>query len=368
MKRFRKSFIVAISIPALIVFGAALYFYHPYFFSRDSTSEVDHTITEVGGDCLSKSEKVEYDLESWGGGTTNATIIISEPDNNKSRSFVVDNIRTSYHPVDIHACGVYFVKEFGVDYTTTTFLPNFKWTIWKYDYKGHGVPILTLAEKQNDKVVHYYSTDFRIDPDERFLVLEKGFAGSSEGIYDIVFKNLRTMEDVFIFPVLEVWENYPETIFGSSVGFDQGWTKDGRYFWANFFGGAPVYAYIRIDTKDWSYGLFPAPPDVLGGDQLNIETGWVTVHPGNVWYGIHELAQEEFEKRYAEGTGTELYIHNLFTGENRLVASIPEPLWYFRPKWISDTELEYQLPTDEYAERGFEAENPFGEKRTYIIQ
>ena len=68
------------------------------------------------------------------------------------------------------------------------------------------------------------------------------------------------------------------------------------------------------------------------------------MHPDNVWYGIDIMTEQEEARRRARGTGTELYIENLFTRERNFVDKTEEPLWYFQPKWISDTELQYELP------------------------
>ncbi|TSC95488.1 MAG: hypothetical protein Athens101426_693, partial [Parcubacteria group bacterium Athens1014_26] len=89
------------------------------------------------------------------------------------------------------------------------------------------------------------------------------------------------------------------------------------------------------------------PKDVLGGDALNLENGYITVHPGNVWFGVSELDQEERARRRAQDIGTELYIENLFTKKRQFVASTTEPLYYFKSKWLSDTELQYELPNGE---------------------
>jgi len=55
----------------------------------------------------------------------------------------------------------------------------------------------------------------------------------------------------------------------------------------------------------------------------------------------------------AKGIGTELYIENLLTQKRLFVDKTGEPLWYFKPKWISDNELQYEMPS--------------GEKKIYVI-
>jgi len=239
--------------------------------------------------CLKENEKAEYELVDKKQSEDSAIIVVKnrELTKEKQRFSVPLSSATHYHPIELHNCGVYVVRRFNYDYIQSgkkAFLPGFKKELWRYKYDGYGEDILLLSElgESGDYRFPFYNDDFRIDPNERYLVLEKGFAGSSDDIYDIVFKYLETIKDAFVLPVSEVWKKYPNTVPGSSVGFyPGGWTKDGRYFWVNFFGGAPVFAYMRINTRDWSYDVYIAPPDVLGGDQLNIENGWITIHLKN---------------------------------------------------------------------------------------
>jgi len=343
--------VVAVVVGVSIVAYVYLFPAPPAPSTTDPEPKQDQQIAGTQTGCLNKDEVAEITVErkqrDLGDSEGRVLVLIKNRIGNKEkRRFYADNIRVNYHSVESHGCGVYAVRMFNYDYSKTLQPFGYREELWTYDYTGEGNAILLLTEK-SEKYVSYYDQDFRVDPSERYLVLEKGYAGSSDGVYDIVFKDLKTMENVFVLPVSEVWENNPDTISGSSVGFDQGWSKDGRYFWANFFGGAPVFGYIRIDSQTWTYELFPAPPDVLGGDQLNLETGWLTVHPGNVWFGVAELFEEEKAKRRVQGIGTDLYLHNLLTGQRLFVAHTDEPIHYFKPKWLSDAELEYSLPSGE---------------------
>ena len=80
---------------------------------------------------------------------------------------------------------------------------------------------------------------------------------------------------------------------------------------------------------------------------MNIEKGLITVHPGNVWYGIADVTEQEKAERRKQGMGTELYIENLLTKKREFVVKTNEPLYYFKPKWLSDTELQYEMPNGE---------------------
>lgn len=257
-------------------------------------------------------------------------------------SFEIKNVRINYHPVELHQCNVYMVRMFGYDITKEgNQAPGYKEELWKYNYKGNGKPIILLSEKPKE-FISYFSPDFRVDPLEHYIVLLKGYFGSPD--YALVVKDLKTLEDAFVLPMTEIEKQNKEIIGNLELDI---WTRDGRYFWAATHYGAVSLGFIRIDTQNWTSDIFQAPENVLGGDALNIENGFITVHPGNVWFGVEEIEQEEKAKRRKEGIGTELYIHNLFTGERSFVNKTDEPLWFFKPKWISENELEYELPTGE---------------------
>jgi len=291
--------------------------------------------------CLSENLEVSYKIEEKESPLADVVVyIIDENIGKKVTSFKIDNIFKNYHPIELYKCGIYVIRFFNYDPRISKQKPEFRAEFWRYYYNGEGIQLFFSED---------FSYDFRVDPTEIYLVLEQSYLGNPG--YALVIKNLNTKEDVFVLPLAEIVNKYPD--LEGSIGFNE-WTKDGRYFWGNIFYGANVLAFFRIERDTWKTDILPAPKDVLGGDDLNLENGYITVHPGNVWFGISELTEEEKAKRRAQGIGTELYIHNLFTGERQFVDKTDEPLWYFKPKWISDTELEYEMPS--------------GEKKTYKIE
>ncbi|MBI4119478.1 MAG: hypothetical protein HY456_01355 [Parcubacteria group bacterium] len=337
--RIPSRFSIPIAIGIILLLGGlgvAIYFYALPASETDLQSWQAQPAAEKKEGCLRVDEEAEYQLVNERDAEDSAVIIVKDKKtkDEKRRFTIAIESATHYHPIELHLCGAYAMREYNYDYKFGKPLPGFRVELWRYDFDGNSKVLLTLKE---------FAFDFRVSPSERYLVLQKGFLGSSD--FSIVFKDLKTLEDVFVLPIRPIFETNPDLI--GDIGFYQGWSKDGRYFWADFFGGAPVFGYIRIDSQNWTYELFPAPPDVLGGDQLNIETGWLTVHPGNVWYGDVESDEEEKARRRAQGIGTDLYIYNLFTKEQKLVAHTDEPLHYFRPWWISETELRYEMPNGE---------------------
>lgn len=351
--RLNKRTIILIFILLMATLGAFIYYFHFFKLSLDGKKQYQGTQIKKpekefkSASCLTEDEMVEYKIENKKriSGDSEALVQISVADkktNFHKYRFQIDNVRKHYHPFEIYNCGVYITRMFNYDPRKEgNQEPGYKEELWKYNYDGSGKPLILFAEKPKE-FISYFSPDFRVDPSEHYIVLLKGYLGSLD--YALVIKDLKTLEDAFVLPMTEIEKQNKEII--GNLELDS-WTRDGRYFWAATHYGAVSLGFIRIDTQNWTSGIFPAPENVLGGDALNIENGYITAHPGNVWYGVEEIEQEEKAKRRKEGIGTELYIHNLFTGERQFIAKTDEPLWFFKPKWISESELEYESPSGE---------------------
>lgn len=285
--------------------------------------------------CLEKNRTVAVRLEKNNDGSGVAIISLMRGTENEN-VFKIDNIvsATHYHPIESQRCNLFAIRnrndKFGVE-------------LWSYDYQGDGTKLLDLAGTDSSgKSVVYYQYDFRVSPDENYLSLIRGYLGRDD--YAIVIKSFPSLDDAFILPITEIEKRNPELV--QDISFENGgWARDGRYFWADTHLGANTLGFIRIDMETKTFDFLPAPADVLGGDALNLEKGLITVHPGNVWFGIQQVTDAEIAKRRAEGMGTELYIENLFTHERQFVTSTTEPLWYFKPLWISSATLQYTLPS-----------------------
>ena len=330
----KKKFVI-ILILILLILTAIVY----YFFYYNSKR------------CLDENEKVSYKGEEKENTLVDITVFINDKITEKElSSFKISDVYKNYHPIELHTCGIYVIKFFNYTPKKSKQESGFRAEIWKYQYNGQGNNLLLLWKKNKDgSTTGDFSPDFRVDPNEHYVVLLKGYFGSSD--YAIIIKDLKTLKDVFSLPMTEIEKQKPE--LAQDIVFEN-WTKDSRYFWANTHAGANTLGFIRIDTQTWKFDLLSAPADVLGGDALNIENGYITIHPGNVWYGIDEPTNEEIARRKKQGIGTELYVENLFSGKRYLVDKTDEPLWYFKPQWISDTELQYEMPN--------------GEKRIYKIE
>lgn len=286
--------------------------------------------------CLNEDTDASYKFENNERPLTNIIVNITDKKTEKIISFRIDNIFSTPISVDTHHCGIYVVKFFNYNTKVSKQKPEFNAEFWKYYYNGEGVKLFSVGD---------FSYEFRIDSPENYISLIKGYAGRDD--YSIVIKDLKTLKDAFVLPIADVTKKNPNVV--GDIGFyPGGWTSDGKYFWVNMFIGAEVYGFVRINTKDWIYEVFPAPKMTMSGDALNINNGMLT-YGGNVapWSGVEEIDQQIQKEALQAGQISSFYIYNLFTKKQYLVATTTDPTYYFRPQWISDTELQYELPTGE---------------------
>ncbi|MFZ2303485.1 MAG: hypothetical protein WAV98_01685 [Minisyncoccia bacterium] len=283
--------------------------------------------------------------------TSPVTIFVKDKKTNlEKRNFQISGNSTGLFTLQLFKCAIYVVREFGFDHKTSRTLVGYKEEIWKYDYSDRGVPILLVSENPKE-YKSYYDATFRISPSEQYLSLIRGYGGTPD--YALIIKDLKTLKDIFVLHVADITKKNPEVV--GDIGFyPGGWTSDGKYFWANMFIGAEIYGFVRLNSENWAYEVFSAPQMTMGGDALNINNGMLT-YGGNVapWSGVEEIDQQIQKEALQAGHVSSFYIYNLFTKKQYLVATTTDPTYYFRPQWISDNELQYELPT--------------GEKKVYMI-
>lgn len=304
--------------------------------------------------CLRENKTSRYEIKKKDNEISIADIIISNKNNEQElyRFQIELPLPDHYHPIELHNCGVYAVKTFGYDYNNHTSLAGYKAEIWKYDYSGKSKKLVLLDEDAVGNLKgykHFFSSDFRVSHNEKYIILVKDYIGKDD--YSLVIKDLNTQKDIFVLSMKNITEQYPN--IAGSFGLDQ-WTEDSRYFWGDIFDGAYVNGYFRIDTQNWKTDIYEAPDGAMGGSPLNINIGYLPIQPGQVWTGDYQLTEELKEQDRKEGKKSELYLYNLFTKKKILVETTDEPLFWFKSRWFSDTELEYELPN--------------GEKRVYQIK
>lgn len=364
--RFKKEDVALIIISVLAIFVFALIMYQSLNEVKRSFAVVsnvnnvpdinnisnnnqkeDRIVTTTEWRCLGEDEVAVYPVEKgthkWLGIPEYPLTIFVKNNNTGEEifSFKIDNIRQVSRSVEVCKCGVYVVKLFNYDFQKTQKKLGYRSELWKYDYTGNGVSIILMSEKP-DEFVSYYSSSFRIDPLERYVALIKGYYGKE--YYSLIIKDLETKEDVFVLSHSKLLKQYPE--MKGTFDFRE-WTKDGRYFYGAISAGAIVQGFFRIDTENWKYEVFEVPEWIGGGDQLNVETGWVTYHTDMVWTGIYDMTEAIKQERREQGIGTKFYLYNLFTKKKILVYETDEPIFFTKPKWISDTEVEYETEEGE---------------------
>lgn len=282
--------------------------------------------------CVSP-EKVKVELHKIEKTSSNAQVIIVNFVNKNNFQFRVEDVDAGhYHPYEVHSCALYIIKELNFDYLHGKALPGYKREVWGYRYDGNGKK---LAE----------SDVFTVDPLERHLSIIKGYGGSSD--YALVIKDLKTLKDALVLPVVDIIKKNPGV--AGDVGFENGgWSSDGRYFWFSMTQTSEIVGFVRVDTSNWSYEIFQAPYRTMGGDAFNINNGMITygedVAP---WSGVVEIDEQLQKEALLNRKISSFYVYNLFTKKKHLVATTTDPTYYFRPQWLSDTELQYELPSGE---------------------
>jgi len=332
----KKFFIVIPIIIFLLLASADVYF---YFFRKNLQSSLESQTSHPP--CLSDNETVDYTI-NWRQDVTPVDIIIKDKKSgNEISRFSINSILPVYYPVQPRKCGVYVLRVFNYNPEINKQAPGYRDEIWKYDYSGKGEPLLLLSEKPKE-FISYYSLVFQVDPREIYIALVRGYLERED--YALVIKDLNLRVDSFVLLRQTLFEKYPDLLgyFGL-----ESWTKNGDYFWGDLSIGANEIAYLRILRELWELDVLPAPAGTLGGTAFNPEFGYVTYDTGPGWIGIHEVAEQVYDEWRKAGKKVDFYLYNLFTKEKILLATTTDPSWSFKPKWLSNLELEYYLPSGE---------------------
>lgn len=258
MKGQKTKFVIPIFLAVAILISVVVYSALFYEKGRDSIvtqrtesirrgDEMTHDI------CLGDNERAEYEKIEKSEGRSIVNIIIrSRKADEKIFDFKIDNVLESYHIIEPHKCGVYTIREFNFDYKKYKPLPGFSTELWRYRYNGEGESILTLAgENELGKATLGFDYDFRINNDESYIALLKGYLGSAD--YALVIKDIKTKEDIFSLNLVDLMNQHSISPYPVSLDF---WAENGEYFVASFFEpGAPLeeqtIAEIRIEIGTW---------------------------------------------------------------------------------------------------------------------
>lgn len=264
---------------------------------------------------------------------------------NEKFRFQINDVHDRAYSLELHTCGAYVIRMFNYDPKKSIQNPGFRAELWRYQYNGTAKSLLLLVEKDEGGIYKsYYSYHFNIDPNERYLILEKSYLGKDD--YALVVKDLETLEDLFVLRLKDILEEHLDIVPGS-FGFGI-WLENGEYLCGDIFSGALDTAYGCIKISTWETEIFPSPPDLLAGVErsLNYKKWYLAYVDIPTFTGVQEVYEQIIEQARKEGRQKNLFIYNLRTKEKTKIASA-DPEWEYNINWLSDTELEYELPSGE---------------------
>jgi len=329
---------IIIFIASLIIGG--FLGYQLWILKKVGEDQVAHSV------CLSNNEIVDFDYNIDLYNTRSVkipdklttTIYIKNKDTGQEiYRFVINDVRTNADTLEIHQCGVYVIRNFDFDEKKGFYK---KHELWHYTYEGKGAILMNNEELQP------YGLYVRIDPLETYFASDQFYLGHPD--HAIVVKNIKSplLEKILIVRPLDIWQRSPQLTKERRVGV-MGWSKDGKYLW----GGSESqtdYAYFRVNINNKNeLDVFVMPEDAVHYGPPRVDTGYIWYICGPPWVGIYEMTQQIYEEWRKEGRKVSLFLYNLFTKEKIILVTIDDPEWDFKPKWLSDSELQYELPTGE---------------------
>src|SRR3989344_8325810 len=169
-----------------ILFAVALITSIVYFTSKQvNLNDVASQKEQITGikrpKCLDENEVASYKIEEKKSSPADMIVSINNKSTKGSPSFRITNIFETSTSIELHKCRAYVIREFNFDFEKYKPLPGFSVELWKYQYSGEGEVSLPLAgENKSGKPEVYYSYDFRVDPNEKYLVLEKSYLGKDD--------------------------------------------------------------------------------------------------------------------------------------------------------------------------------------------
>ncbi len=149
----------------------------------------------------------------------------------------------------------------------------------------------------------------------------------------------------------------------TSIDFSSGVDCSGLILWAYNRSFDPLKSrfnnFVKVEGADEQYNhntTSTIESDLIPGDTMffDWDSDGFMDHTAMYVGNNGDFDEVNKEKWLKEGKKSGLFLYNLFTKEKIFIVSVEEPLWWFKSNWLSDTELEYELPT--------------GEKKIYKIQ
>ena len=192
-------------------------------------------------------------------------------------SFEVENVPPNQDASEKRNCALYVLRYWDVDYASFKTGADARFEIWKYPYVETTAPELLIrtAWREGGVETFNYHSEFSISFDESYIALIHSYLGHDS--YALHINNIETKENAVIAEMNKILVKYPDYIGDIEL---KGWTEDSQYFWFSIFDQADILAFVRVKVPDGTWELFPAPVGMMGGDAVNIETGWVTYDDG----------------------------------------------------------------------------------------
>ncbi len=291
--------------------------------------------------CLKPNETADFEIHKGSNVGTATIYVLDKTTSEEIRNFNIEGSEPG-NPLSVqpHNCSVYVIRDFNIDLNKFKFLPGYRQEIWKYGYYGNGERLLTLASiDANGKENVPYALDFRIDPTETYLNLVRGYLGSSD--YAIIVKDLKKLNDVFVLTLDDLVNKYGthRGEIGTRTWIDE------NHFVGFVTEGPTVYDAVFVDKNGWKVSVFPTPEDAVAVNTWSPDYSWAVYNNGPGWIGIEEVAQQIYAEWRKEGRKKSLFAYNFFTKQKITLATVDDPGWDFKPKWLSDATLQYALPS-----------------------
>ena len=303
-------------------------------------------------ECLQNGHKAEYEvLEHGDPGVAKVRVRDVSGQLVWEKKFSVPSTKhvKSY---ELHQCAIYIHNGTGLNPVNGKADPGYFWSLWKYPYyiESDGDELVKFSENLTGKredSKKYYGTQFRINPSETFISLERGYPGSPD--YALVIKDIETKEGVFALSMKNVVEKQPSAAGTFSVGK---WVErpEGEYLVSEIFDSARETAFVYIKTDTWESAVYPTPQDLQAG----VERAYAPFEPMIAytdiitWAGFKEVTDAIMDEYLAEGVKKHLTVQDLKTGERIVLEEVPLVRDHkFKLLWLSDTELQYVLPSGE---------------------
>lgn len=222
---------------------------------------------------------------------------------------------------------------------------------------GEGEKILDFTRRIDQYNSYFiYNLGYSIDPNERFVVLSHGFMSGGKDYKDILLyvKDIETLKDVAVIDLKNDVFGENSDIYGDILFENAHWSDDGKYFLVPFNDQADVTGYIRVNLIDGSYNVYDSYLGTMGGDQININTGWTTFDDGPEWSGWKDIEEQTRDEWRKEEVKVNFGIYNIYTKEKRIIEQVDDTTHWHEPRWIDDNTLEYLAIT--------------GDRKVYKIQ